>query len=34
VKGLLECAGNTPGVGDYGVPNTIDGLATGDCEGL
>ncbi|HXV57374.1 MAG TPA: M64 family metallopeptidase, partial [Gaiellaceae bacterium] len=34
VKGLLECSGNTPGVGDYGVPNTIEGLATADCEGL
>ncbi|HSK16000.1 MAG TPA: M64 family metallopeptidase [Gaiellaceae bacterium] len=30
----LACAGNDPGVTDYGAPNSIGGAATGDCAAL
>jgi len=34
VRGLLGCSGNTPPPVNDGVPNTVDGAATGQCSGL
>jgi len=30
----LACTGNDPGVTDFGAPNTVGGVASGQCAGL
>ena len=34
VSGALACAGNSPAPDDIAAPDTVDGVATGQCSGL